>query len=322
MKIGLMCGVFSRHEEAGRVSTTRDYLTTARSYGFETYLMSTNRELPGIDDEESVREARKLLGDLGMTASLSSGGLGKRLGNDEGSIRTVFEAAKSLEAHCVCTTFMVPMRSRWKDHWTSEQSAEFVKRDTDAVAALAEFACEYEMPLAFENHLDYTFDEFCAILDAVDDPWVGVNFDTANPLLFVEDPMAYARKFRDRILTFHMKDGVTVPKPDGAALTFTALGDGLVDLEAIVRTINWNLREIPVNLEYWTQAEEPIAFEQPEFWADMGKTPEDGGETLELLKRDAAKGRPAPQKDPEKGLQDEVRVLKATPPYLAALFGR
>src|SRR3954451_3242526 len=43
--------------------------------------------------------------------------------------------------------------------------------------------------LAVENHIDFTSDEMLCLLEAVDSPYLGINFDTGNFLRLLDDPV-------------------------------------------------------------------------------------------------------------------------------------
>ena len=71
--------------------------------------------------------------------------------------------------------------------------------DVQIERAIANFrslmpVCEkHGVVLAFENHLDYRISEIVQVVEAVDSPWLRINFDTANPISVIEDPMDAAR---------------------------------------------------------------------------------------------------------------------------------
>jgi sugar phosphate isomerase/epimerase len=95
--------------------------------------------------------------------------------------------------------------------------------------------CErYGVTLAIENHQDLTTRELLQLLARVDSPWVGVCFDTGNPLALLEDPLECARAVGPLVRTVHLKDYQVVARPDGFALVCCPLGEGVVDLSSIM----------------------------------------------------------------------------------------
>jgi sugar phosphate isomerase/epimerase len=72
-------------------------------------------------------------------------------------------------------------------------------------------ADEYGVKLAVENHIDYTSDEILQLLEGVDSPNFGVNFDTGNFLRLLDDPVAGMEKLAPYVLSTHIKDLVVNP---------------------------------------------------------------------------------------------------------------
>lgn len=50
--------------------------------------------------------------------------------------------------------------------------------------------------LAAENHIDFTSDEMLEMIEAVDSPNFGINFDTGNFLRLLDDPVAGMESWR------------------------------------------------------------------------------------------------------------------------------
>jgi sugar phosphate isomerase/epimerase len=103
---------------------------------------------------------------------------------------------------------------------------------TDWFKEAVKVAEEYDVKLAFENHIDYTSDECVELLDRVDSPYLGLNLDTGNFLRLLDDPIQGAKKLADRVYATHIKDLKPVKGVDVSEWYFfssTPVGDGLVD---------------------------------------------------------------------------------------------
>ncbi len=99
---------------------------------------------------------------------------------------------------------------------------------------------EYDVKLAMENHIDYTADECVWLLDEVDSPYLGLNFDTGNFLRLLDDPVEGARKLADRVLATHIKDLKPVKGLNATEWYFfssTPVGDGLVDNQKLAQIL-------------------------------------------------------------------------------------
>lgn len=92
--------------------------------------------------------------------------------------------------------------------------------------------------LVLENHgkpgsWDYTdFDQpthiFLALAEGIKDTSIGINFDTANPIAFGDDPLPILEKVIDQVVSVHAADTET-----RGALNHVLLGTGLVPFQDI-----------------------------------------------------------------------------------------
>ena len=101
-------------------------------------------------------------------------------------------------------------------------------------------AQEYGIRMAVENHIDFTADEMVTLLDAVDSPYLGINFDTGNFLRLLDDPVKGMEKLADRVYAAHIKD--LKPQKGVAAdewyfFSTTPVGDGLCDNQRLVQML-------------------------------------------------------------------------------------
>jgi 3-oxoisoapionate decarboxylase len=101
-------------------------------------------------------------------------------------------------------------------------------------------AQDYGIRMAVENHIDFTSDEMVALLDAVDSPYLGINFDTGNFLRLLDDPVKGMEKLANRVYAAHIKD--LKPQKGVAAdewyfFSTTPVGDGLCDNQRLVQML-------------------------------------------------------------------------------------
>jgi sugar phosphate isomerase/epimerase len=104
-----------------------------------------------------------------------------------------------------------------------------------------ELARQKGIRLAVENHIDYNSDEIKWLIDAVGSEWFGINFDTANFIRVLDDPVEAARKLAPHVYATHVKDvlpvkGVSVR--EWYYFSSVAAGTGLVDVAAIARILH------------------------------------------------------------------------------------
>ncbi len=101
-------------------------------------------------------------------------------------------------------------------------------------------AQEYDVKLAFENHIDYTADECLELLERVNSPYLGLNLDTGNFLRLLDDPVEGAKKLANRVYATHIKDLKPVKGVNATEWYFfssTPVGDGLVDNQKLAQIL-------------------------------------------------------------------------------------
>lgn len=134
-----------------------------------------------------------------------------------------------------------------------------VKRVVGAISSLLPFAAEHGVTLIIENHYKDNYwthpefaqksDIFCEIVNAIDSPHFGVNFDPSNAFLAGEDPLDVLELVKHRVLTMHASDRYLTSgtiedlrhEEDSvgyaARLAHGVIGEGLNDYDAIFTTL-------------------------------------------------------------------------------------
>lgn len=103
----------------------------------------------------------------------------------------------------------------------------------------------YSLKLADENHIDYNADEMLELIQNVNHPNFGINFDTGNFVRIQDDPIQGMEKLAQYTFATHIKDLKVNPQAtenDWYYLSCTPVGDGLVDnqrLAQILRNANY-----------------------------------------------------------------------------------
>jgi sugar phosphate isomerase/epimerase len=100
---------------------------------------------------------------------------------------------------------------------------------------IIEVAEAYEVTVTIEVHGYFTTDpdRVAEMLDFVDSPRLCMNFDSGNSFIAGQDPVAYCRRFLDRISHVHIKDvsaslaEALRGKDTGIAISQCAIGEGV-----------------------------------------------------------------------------------------------
>lgn len=137
----------------------------------------------------------------------------------------------------------------------SEGIAQVVR----VIKSLLPFAEQNGIVLTMENHYKDNYweypefaqkmDVFIEIVDQIDPPWFGVNFDPSNTVLAGEDPLILLDRVKDRVATMHasdryLKSGTIedLRREENVAgyasrLAHGVIGRGLNDYDAIFTTL-------------------------------------------------------------------------------------
>jgi sugar phosphate isomerase/epimerase len=133
---------------------------------------------------------------------------------------------------------------------------EGVKLAAECIEACLPYAEERNITLILENHYKDDFweypefakkmDVFCKLVDSVEHPFFGVNYDPSNTFLAGEDPLELLRRVSGRVVTMHasdryLKSGTIkdLQKEEGGAVGYAKrlshgeIGKGLNDYDAI-----------------------------------------------------------------------------------------
>jgi sugar phosphate isomerase/epimerase len=87
---------------------------------------------------------------------------------------------------------------------------------------------------AIENHKDLYCWQTRQIIDAAGKEFVGSYLDTGNPVFVMEDPMSTVETLGPVAVMLHLRDSVVYETPDGVAVQWVPLGEGVVDFKKII----------------------------------------------------------------------------------------
>jgi len=128
------------------------------------------------------------------------------------------------------------------------------------IKSLLPFAEQHGVVLTMENHYKDNYwqypefaqkmDVFAEIVDQIDSPWFGVNYDPSNAFLAGDDPLALLDRVKHRVVSMHASDRYLkfgtledLRKEEDSVgyasrLAHGVIGKGLNDYDAIFSTLN------------------------------------------------------------------------------------
>ena len=124
---------------------------------------------------------------------------------------------------------------RFEDH--QEQIRRLVAQLREAVRA----AADHGIKLAIENHIDFTAKEILQLIEEVDSPHLGINFDTGNFARLLDDPVKGMELLAKHTLATHIKDLRVNPAAavdDWYFFSTTPVGRGFIDNLRIARLLH------------------------------------------------------------------------------------
>ena len=106
------------------------------------------------------------------------------------------------------------------------------------------------LKLALENHAgDLQARELKALVEAAGTDFVGVCVDAGNALWAMEDPHLAIDILAPYVLTSHTRDSAVWRVPEGAAVSWTRMGEGNVDITRYLKTFVTRCPGKPLSLE-------------------------------------------------------------------------
>ena len=102
---------------------------------------------------------------------------------------------------------------------------------------------KYGIKLADENHIDFDSDEMLTLINNVNSPFFGINFDTGNFMRVLDDPVQGMEKLAKHVYATHIKD---LKPQKGAAVndwfffSSTPIGDGFVNNQKLAQILKDN----------------------------------------------------------------------------------
>lgn len=145
--------------------------------------------------------------------------------------------------------------------------------------------------VAVENHAgDMHSWELRELIETAGRDWVGANIDTGNGLWTLEDPMDVVETLGPVTICSSLRDGMVWETPEGAALQWTACGEGLIDWKKLSARWAQLCPTVPIMIETISGGPRPLAYKTPGFWQHYDKRPEKLAKFEALAKR----GKPLP----------------------------
>jgi sugar phosphate isomerase/epimerase len=123
------------------------------------------------------------------------------------------------------------------DRRTAEPLTTHIDATIATCRAVRPKALDLGIKIALENHAgDLQGRELAALIERAGPEFVGACIDAGNPLWVAESPFTTLDYLAPYVVMSHIRDTAVWPHPDGAAVKWTAMGEGTVGIEAWSRS--------------------------------------------------------------------------------------
>jgi sugar phosphate isomerase/epimerase len=227
-----------------------------------------------LDHLRRVRAHADALGidlELGMLSICPSSGIfNAALGSAEEQMAAMLPAARILGSpfvRCVVGT----LEDRRKPGGIEARIDDTVR----VLKALRSRVTDAGLKLAVENHAgDLQARELRQLVEDAGTDFVGVCVDAGNAVWALEDPHLTIETLAPYVLTSHTRDSAVWRIPDGAAVAWTRMGEGNVDIARYLRTFIAQCPGRPLSLEIIVTPEpRRMAHREAGFWDAYRRMP-------------------------------------------------
>ncbi len=155
----------------------------------------------------------------------------------------------------------------WEDRLTDGGIFRHIDSLVGVLKSARSRALDAGIRIAVENHAgDMRSEELATLVEMAGRDFVGVNFDSGNALWTLEDPVDALGRLAPYVVTTSLRDGVVTETPEGARVRWTAMGDGQVDLPALVQRLAADCPGVPVHIETISGVSRDLPFLDADFW--------------------------------------------------------
>ena len=202
-------------------------------------------------------------------------------------------------AHALGSPVLRVVLGTFEDRLTDGGITRHIEQVVKVCQSQKSRAVEAGVKIAVENHAgDLHSTELVQLVEAAGKDFVGVNLDSGNALWTLEDPLDSLRTLAPYVLTTSLRDSAVWETPKGAAVAWTAMGEGQIDLKAFFAVFDEVCPGVPVHIETISGFNREFSYLTPEFWKAWPAMPADRfARFLAMAKR----GTPRPTFQPPAG---------------------
>lgn len=197
---------------------------------------------------------------------------------------------------------------RYEQFQNLEARQAHVKAVHESLRAAIPIAESHKLPIALENHKDFTAEEQVNLYRGYPSEYFGACVDAGNNLALLEDPMETLERLAPYAVMTHLKDATLEEYSDGFLLGDIPLGEGMLDLPRVMRTLHERRPSLPVVLECITRNPLKIPCLTDGYWASFPQRDEKAlARTMKLVRDNPPKWQ---MRVPEGISREELRAME------------
>jgi len=223
-------------------------------------------------DPEYLKKLRSRAEQLGMYIEVMAA-LPRQ--DDTSAFESTVRAAKAAGALCVRCAALGGRR--YEDFSDLHDWQSFVTQSLAAIDRALAVATREQLPLAIENHKDWTADELAGLMKQKSSEYLGVCLDTGNNIALLDDPTGAIEALAPYALSTHCKDMAVEPYAAGFLLSEVPLGEGIIDLRRAVSAVRTARPKTRFTLEMITRNPLQVPCLMDKYWVTF---PERSGRYL------------------------------------------
>lgn len=128
-------------------------------------------------------------------------------------------------------------------------------------------ALDAGVKIAIENHAgDMQAWELAGLCEEAGKEFVGVTLDTGNATWTMEDPMESLEILAPYVAASALRDSMVWQTPQGAAVQWTTMGEGVIDYKAFVPRFLELCPQVPVNVEIISGFTRDLPYFRKDYW--------------------------------------------------------
>jgi sugar phosphate isomerase/epimerase len=192
--------------------------------------------------------------------------------------------AKEAGARCVRAGAL--SGRRYESFASLEDWRKFVSDSRRSIEAALPILEKYKMPLALENHKDWTADQMVELMESHPSEYLGVCLDFGNNIALLDDPLNVVEMLAPFAIATHVKDMAVEWYNDGFLLSEMVLGQGFLDLPRMISLIRQSRPATRFSLEMITRDPLQVPCLTEKYWVTF---PDRNGlflaRTMQLVQR-------------------------------------